>query len=206
MRRFIAALFVAFAGFAAPASANPWDLRTEYSADVVVTSGGQTFNSRVARTPRAVRTETQQRNNQVVTAILRLDRNLAWVLIPNTRNAAEVNLASFPVIPGLLRNPNATATAEGTETMDGMTVTRWRVAGGEPGARFVGKIWATAEGVVLKIEGEAETQQQRQPFTLVARNVRVTRQNPGLFELPDGVQALQIPPQLVQALLQGQVR
>ncbi len=204
MRRIVAALFFVLAA-ASGAAANPWDLRTEYSADVIVTSGGQTYNSRVARTPRALRSETQQRNG-VITAILRLDRNLAWVLIPNTRNAAQVDLASFPMLPGLLQNPNARATPEGTETLDGMNVTRWRVEGGEAGARFTGKIWATAEGIVLKIEGEAETQQQRQPFTLVARNIRVARQNPGLFELPDGTQPLQIPPQLIQAILQGQIR
>jgi hypothetical protein len=36
---------------------------------------------------------------------VRLDRNLGWVLIPGTRNAAEVDLAGFPMILALLRNP-----------------------------------------------------------------------------------------------------
>ncbi len=201
----VAAPFAALAqGTNAPA-ANPWTLTTEYSADVVITSGGQTINSRVNRTPNALRTETQQRG-QTMTAIVRLDRNLGWLLIPGTRNAAEVDLSGFPMLPGLLRNPNATATREGTETIDGMTVTRWRVEGGEPGARFNGKVWATAEGVVVKIEGESETNQQRQPFTLVARNVRIARQAPGLFEIPDGYQRIQVPPQLLQAVMSGQIR
>lgn len=216
MRRVVAALLVLVAGtFAAPepvraqsnaaTAANPWTLTTEYSADVVIVSGGQTIQSRIARTPNALRSETQQRG-QTMTAIVRLDRNLGWLLIPGTRNAAEVDLAGFPMIPGLLRNPNATATAEGTETIDGMTVTRWRVAGGEPGARFTGKVWATAQGVVLKIEGESETNQQRQPFTLTARNVRIARQPPALFEVPEGYQRLQVPPQLLQAVMSGQLR
>ena len=192
----------------APANtgANPWTLTTEYSADVVIVSGNQTINSRVNRTPNALRTETQQRG-QTMTAIVRLDRNIGWLLIPGTRNAAEVDLAGFPMLPGLLRNPpNATAVAEGTETIDGMTVTRWRVAGGEAGARFTGKVWATVEGVVVKIEGESEANNQRQPFSLVARNIRIARQPPALFEIPDGYQRLQVPPQLLQALMSGQIR
>jgi hypothetical protein len=217
MRRLAAFVFVlvAASGLAAgvPARAqtnaagpaNPWTLTTEYSADVVIVSGNQTINSRVNRTPNALRSETQQRG-QTMTAIVRLDRNLGWLLIPGTRNAAEVDLAGFPMLPGLLRNPNATATPEGTETIDGMTVTRWRVAGGEAGARFTGKVWATAEGVVVKIEGESEANQQRQPFSLVAHNVRIARQPPALFEIPDGYQRIQVPPQLLQALMSGQIR
>jgi len=218
MRRLAALVLVLFAapwaapwsalaqgGFNAPGGGNPWTLTTEYSADVVITSGGQTINSRINRTPSALRTETQQRG-MTMTAIIRLDRNLGWLLIPGTRNAAEVDLAGFPMLPGLLRNPNANATREGTETIDGMTVTRWRVTGGEAGARFDGRIWATAEGVVLKVEGESEMNQQRQAFTLIASNVRVARQAPGLFEVPDGYQRIQVPAQLLQALMSGQLR
>src|SRR5262249_19132739 len=125
--------------------ANPWTLTTEYSADVVIVTGGQTINSRVNRTSSALRSETPQ-NGQTLTAIVRLDRNPGWVLIPGTRNAAEVDLSGFPLVLALLRNPTATATAEGTETIDGMAVTRWRVVGGDPGARFDGRVWATGEG------------------------------------------------------------
>jgi hypothetical protein len=141
--------------------ANPWTLTTEYSADVVIVTNGQTINSRINRTSSALRSETPQ-GGQSLTAIVRLDRNLGWVLIPGTRNAAEVDLAGFPMILALLRNPTATATAEGTETIDGMAVTRWRVVGGDPGARFDGRVWATSEGVVVKIDGIADTPQGRQ--------------------------------------------
>jgi hypothetical protein len=186
--------------------ANPWTLTTEYSADVVIVNNGQTINSRVNRTPNALRSETPQGGGQTVTAIVRLDRNLGWVLIPGTRNAAEVDLTGFPLVLALLRNPTATATAEGTETIDGMAVTRWRVQGGDPGARFDGRVWATAEGVVVKVEGVADVPQGRQQFSLVAHNIRIARQAPGLFEIPNGYQRIQVPPQLLQAMMGGGLR
>jgi hypothetical protein len=217
MRRLAAFLFVlaaalvvrggpALAQFNVPGNAvtNPWTLTTEYSADVVVVSNGQTFNSRVNRTSSALRSETPQ-GGQTVTAIIRLDRNLGWLLIPGTRNAAEVDLTGFPLVLALLRNPTATATAEGTETIDGMAVTRWRVVGGDPGARFDGRVWATAEGVVVKVEGVADIPQGRQPFSLVAHNIRIARQAPNLFEIPNGYQRIQVPPQLLQAMMSGQL-
>jgi len=185
--------------------ANPWTLTTEYSADVVIVTGGQTINSRINRTSSALRSETPQ-NGQSLTAIVRLDRNLGWVLIPGTRNAAEVDLAGFPMILALLRNPTATATAEGTETIDGMAVTRWRVVGGDPGARFDGRVWATSEGVVVKIDGIADTPQGRQPFSLTARNIRIARQAASLFEIPNGYQRITVPPQLLQVMLGGGFR
>lgn len=194
-------LILAILVFAAPAWAQPWVLRTEYSAEMVV-NGGRDGVTRLYRTPQTLRTETPA-GQQTIAVIARLDRNLAWVLIPNMRTAAELTLSEFQILPGLQPGPNTRVNREGDEQIEGTNVTRWRVTTEQDGRGFDGFIWTTSEGIVLRIAGEGQAQGRRSRVDIIARNVRIGRQAPTLFEIPNGYNRMQVPAEMVAAFLGG---
>lgn len=198
MRKYLALFLVLIA---TPAWAQPWVLRTEYSAEMVV-NGGAGGITRLFRTPQTLRTETPT-GQQTIAVIARLDRNLAWVLIPNMRTAAELALNEFQILPGLQPGPNTRVSREADEQIEGTAVTRWRVTTEQDGRGFDGFIWTTAEGIVLRITGEGQAQGRRSRVDIVARNVRIGRQAANLFEVPDGYNRLQVPAEMVAAFLGG---
>ena len=94
---------------------------------------------------------------------------------------ANGRIAGFPTRPG----PAARFTREGTETVAGMRCTQWRV---EDGADR-GRLCVTAEGILLRGEGEANGRRGR----IEAVSVSVAPQDAARFRLPAGVPTVPLP-------------
>jgi hypothetical protein len=185
MRRILlaCALVVGFLLPARAAGPNLLDLKTAYTAESVIGSGTNTQSGRLWRTPTALRHELAE-GGWPQTVIVRFDRNTAWLLVPQLKTAFETDLAGLSQFSALAEvGDRLNPVAVGTETLAGLRATKYRVAVDDAKAgSFNGFVWRTAQGVVLKIEGEGEHQGRRGTVHLAFHNVQMGPQDPTLFE------------------------
>lgn len=200
----LALLMALLLGIVPVEAAGPLDLKVEYSADALVGSGDNARPGKLWRTPTSVRLETLE-NSRPQTVIVRLDQNLAWLLLPDVRLAIETDLGGLALTQALFgRSENFQFTSLGPDTIDGQRTTRWRVETADPKAGwFRGFVWSRADGVVMKIEGEGEHRGRRGYVHILFRNVKVASQNASLFEPPAEFRRLPVSEAMVEALLKG---
>jgi hypothetical protein len=186
------------------AAVNLLDLKVEYSAESVAGSGANPQVGRLYRTPSALRHESND-NGRAQTVIVRFDRNAAWLLVPELKLALETDLTGLSQLSGL---PNAADKLNpveiGPETINGTRATKYRVAADDPKAGwFQGFVWRTAQGVVLKIDGEGEHQGRRGVVHLQFRNVRIGPQDPSLFDPPADYKRMTVSEAQIETILKG---
>lgn len=193
--RLFAILAVVAAGLwsAAPAGAvNILDLKTEYSAASTIQTPKGPQYGRVWRTPTAVRHEMNG-DSQPHTVIARLDRKVAWLLIPEQKLAVELGLENFGLPTELLTGAGVAQTPEGQETIAGQRTTKVRVERApnpNGNGSFVGHVWTTAQGIIMKIVGSGANQGRSGNVNISFSDVKIGQQDPSLFELPAGYRRL----------------
>ncbi len=185
-------------------AAGPLDLKVEYSADVVAGTTASPKPGKLWRTPQSLRLETIE-NERSQTVIVRIDRNLAWLLVPEMRLAIETDLSGLSLAQALLgAGDRLKSTSHGPETIEGTRTTRWRVETSDPKAGwFRGFVWTTDAGVAMKIEGEGEHRNRRGYVHLLFRNIKIGKQDAALFEPPADLRRLPVTEQMLDALLKG---
>jgi hypothetical protein len=189
-------------------AAGPLDLVVEYSADTVVGTGEQarpgTRPGKLWRTPKALRLETQE-NSRQQTVIVRVDRNLAVLLVPEMRLAIETDLSGLSLTQALLgSSERLKSTSLGPDLIEGTRVTRWRVETSDPKVGwFRGIVWSTERGVVMKVEGEGEHRNKRGYVHLLFRNLKIAPQDTSLFEPPTDFRRLPVSDTMLDSLLRG---
>jgi hypothetical protein len=185
-------------------AAGPLDLTVEYSADAVVGMGEQARPGKLWRTPKALRLETTE-NSRQQTVIVRVDRSLALLLIPEMRLAIETDLSGLSLTQALLgASDRLKATRLGPDTIEGTRTTRWQVETSDPKAGwFRGFVWSTDKGVVMKVEGEGEHRNRRGYVHLLFRNVKIGPQEISLFEAPADFRRLPVSDTMIDSLMKG---
>lgn len=183
---------------------NVLDLKTQYAATSVIGSGANVREGRLWRTPNALRHEMVEAGRQQI-AIARLDRKLAWLLLPDQRLAIEMGLKSFGLPMGLLTGDGLKQTPVGQETIAGRRTTKVRVERepGTSGPHFEGFVWTTAEGIVMKVVGTGEHEGRRGAINVSFRDIQPGRQDPALFEVPTGYRRLVLNGVDLQTFLAG---
>jgi hypothetical protein len=202
----IAGAFVAAIVAAGAAGAtNVLNLQTEYSAASIIQTPKGVQRGRVWRTPTALRHESAEEGRSH-TVIARLDRKLAWLLIPEQKLAIELGLDNFGLPAELLTGQGVKQTPVAQETVAGRRTTKVRVerAGSQNGnGRFDGHVWTTAEGIIMKVVGAGENQGRTGSVDMSFSDVKIGRQDPGLFELPTGYRRLALVGVDFESLLAG---
>src|SRR5262245_37891135 len=137
------------------AGVNPWDAKVEYSADSIVGTGDRAKPGRLWRTPNALRQDVVE-GGRTQSVIVRLDRGVAWIVVPEQRMVVETDLAGLDLpVDVLFGAKPVKAAMVGRETIDGQRTSKYRVEGATPkGGQFDGFVWTTPDGVVMKIDGE----------------------------------------------------
>jgi hypothetical protein len=173
-------------------AANVLDLKTEYSAASAIQTPKGPQYGRVWRTPTALRHEIANDPRGHI-LIARLDRKVAWLLVPEQKLAVELALDNFGLPAELLTGTGIKQTPVGQETVAGLRTTKVRVER-EPKAnangRFDGHVWTTADGIIMKVVGSGENQGKRGDVNMSFSDVKIARQDPALFELPTGYRRL----------------
>ncbi len=188
----LVAMMALFAAAQPLQAANVLDLKAEYSAASAIQTPKGVQHGRVWRTPTALRHETTG-DARGPTVIARLDRKVAWLLVPEQKLAVELALDNFGLPAELLTGDGIRQTPVGQETVAGLRTTKVRVER-EPKAnangRFDGHVWTTAEGIIMKVVGSGENQGKRGDVNMSFSDVKIARQDPALFELPAGYRRL----------------
>lgn len=188
----VTAVTVGLWAAATPAVANVLDLKTEYSAASTIQTPKGPQHGRVWRTPSAVRHEMTS-DPRANTVIARLDRKVAWLLVPEQKLAIEMGLENFGLPTELLTGAGIKQTPVGQETIAGQRTTKVRVErapGPNGNGSFDGHVWTTAQGIIMRIVGAGANQGRSGSVNINFSDVKVGQQDPSLFELPAGYRRL----------------
>jgi hypothetical protein len=179
-------------------------LRVEYTATSLIGADARAMPGRLWRTHSALRHEGK-RQGRSLTVIARLDRNLCWLVMADSRFTIETDLSAFDLPLDVLNGGgDMRQIREGRERANGLDTMRIRVErNAGSGSRFTGHVWATDQGVIARLSGEGESRGRRGRTLMNFRDVRIGPLEPGLFEAPRGVQFVRVEGRDLAALLEG---
>lgn len=127
--------------------------------------------------------------------IIRPDQPKAIVIQPESKMAMEIDAADpeVGVVPTALATLNATR--EGTETIAGEKVVKYRVQDTFPaGGGFDGRVWASADGIYVRIEGTATDGGEPIDVSMKLTEIKRGPQDAALFTPPPGLRMMTMEP------------
>lgn len=187
-----ALVFLGRAGGSTAAAATLPPPTDSYAADVAIDVGSTHLAGTVRHDHgRELRTVDTQIGRQ--TFLVRPDRGRAWLLQTGFGVALEVELNAPELGIDLNRLYRIDAVPRGRETIAGLPVTRYRLAGEVvKNSRFEGDVWATDSGILLKVDGTATDNGRPQPVRMLLANIRRGPQDPNQFEVPANLQVMKV--------------
>jgi hypothetical protein len=200
----LAAFAPMLAAAVSPAATNLLDLQVDYTADTVIGSD-HPRTGHLWRTPTALRHDMDE-SGQTQSIIVRLDQNAAWMVLPALKMALGTDLNGLTQLSGAAGVIGAAdklkPVAVGTETIEGMRTTKYRVQMNDPDAgQFDGFVWSTGQGVVLKIDGAGEQNGRRGAVRIAFKNVKIGRLDAALFDPPSGYRQVTVAPAMISTMM-----
>jgi len=185
-----ASLAIALAAPAAAAA--PPEPKVEYAADSSMETAQGAMKGRVHHAAGKERREMNQGGERMV-SIVRRDKNLMWMLMPEQKAYMEMPLGSSPD-QGDISEWTVEMTAVGPEEVDGLKTTKSKVVMKHPrGDKMGGFWWTTADGVAVKMDMLAVEGGSKARLKMELKNLQVGKQDPALFEIPAGYQPMGMP-------------
>lgn len=178
----IAAAVFVLAGSVAFAEALP-QARASYSAEQIITADGQSLRQTIYHDRGKERREMNFEGAGSV-MIVRPDQAAAYSIGdgPNTLMIDIGEAGQTPFLPSMQRYG---AVREGQENLGGEDVTRYAVEGpGPDGEPITGKIWVTADGILMKSETMVASDRAPTPVTVELAKVERKSLPGSLFEPP----------------------
>jgi hypothetical protein len=173
------------------------DAAVPYEAERVVVEDGHTYAGIMHSVP-GMQRHDQTINNIRMTAILRADRGVMWLWLPDFNVYTEL-----PLSDTLTRYADRTRLPPpaGREVLDGVETHKYTIDHRDQnGAKADGFLWLDADGIPRQLAGDYVTPGGRVTHVVASlRHVRREPQDPALFTIPHGVQML--PPQAVAPML-----
>jgi hypothetical protein len=197
IRFLLMAVLSAWALAPAAAASLVGDTDVPFSAERVLTTGNKSYEGHVYAAPGMQRHE-QVLDGLPLVAILRADRQVAWVILPGLHIYAEF---AFPKAVTDYDRVEALGSSLGSERVAGLDSERYRLEHqGSDGSALDGFLWMTGEGIVTKLDGTYTSPKNKVTTAhLELHDIKRGPQDPALFELPPG--AKKIPIDMVQGLL-----
>ena len=162
------------------AGKTPPQLTVEYSADMEMTSDGKP-----QMTGKVFQSGKKQRMEMGGNAsITRLDKKVMWQLMPKQKSYMEMAIPEQNLPP--TEKSDAELTEMGSESVNGVSATKYKVVSKEDGKKTESFIWFTKEGIMVKTEGHHEGK----TAGMVLKNLKIGKQDASLFEIPDGYKAM----------------
>ena len=162
--------------------------KAEYSADSIMETQGMSVTSRIFHAENKDRMEMNvQGTNSIM--INRMDKKLAWVLMPDQKAYMETSLEEGKKKSNDINSCKIDQKPLGSESVNGIKATRNSIAMSCPdGLKYTGSLWITHEGIMVKLDSVAKTEKGDVPFKMELKNLKIARQDPRLFEIPAGYQ------------------
>jgi hypothetical protein len=159
----------------------------EYSADRIIESEAGAMHGKVYSAKDRERTEMQMQGMQTV-MIIRRDKQLGWMLLPMQKMYQQMDFAQAQERSGAAPDDQVEITDVGSETIEGLASTKYRMLMKDGGAG--GFIWITTEGIPVKMDMLSKSGRDKSRITVTLKNIQIGAQDPRLFELPDGYTAM----------------
>lgn len=178
----LAIVFGAIPGWAAQLS-RP---QVEYSADSTIQSEEGTIQQHVYVTPTKERKEMLTGEGDGGIQIFRYDTKVMWILMPSEKMYMENSMM------GKSKGTDTSQwtyedTVMGEETLNGMKVTKYKtIATSTDGKKYGGFSWRTKEGISIKQDLLYKEGNDKKRMLTELKNVMIGRQDPALFEIPEG--------------------
>lgn len=190
MLKSLSVLLAVFIFTAAPSFAEKlMEPSVEYSADTFTQTDTMTLKGKVYH---AMGKERQEQTvigmKQVV--IVRTDKNVVWVLMPERRMYMEHSLQERGA-PDRVHGPGEfdyDYKVVGEEIVNGIRATKSRMTATSPdGIKFAGFIWVTKDGILVKMDSSSKGNgAPRMHLKTELRNLKIGKQESSLFEIPEG--------------------
>jgi hypothetical protein len=163
--------------------------KSDYAADTVMETDAGRIEGRVWASGDKERRELVVDGRRHV-VILRRDRGVSWILLPEQRMYLENGPGEGPLA---VERPDARKLereALGEESVNGIPATKYRVHGRTAdGAVFEGAMWLTAQEIPVRVL----TQQGGAPMRMELRNLSLGAVDPARFEIPPGFHRFDLP-------------
>jgi len=178
----LAIMFGAIPGWAAQLS-RP---QVEYSADSTIQNEEGTIQQHVYVTPTKERKEMLTGEGDGGIQILRYDTKVMWILMPSEKMYMENSMMG----KGKGNDPSQWTyeeTVVGEETLNGVRVTKYKsIATSTDGKKYGGFSWRTREGIPVKQDLLYKEGNDKKRMLTELTNLKISRQDPTLFEIPEG--------------------
>lgn len=184
----ILALATLFAGWPASA-AQPTRPQAEYSADATMQMEEGAIQQHVYVTPTKERRELLTGSGEGAVQIFRYDSKVMWMLMPSEQMYMEYSLSGGQS-QGQGNDPSQWTyedTVVGEETLNGIKVTKYKtIATSTDGKKYGGFSWRTKEGINVKQDLLYKEGNDKKRMLIELSNLSIGRQDPTLFEIPEG--------------------
>ncbi|RJQ45954.1 MAG: hypothetical protein C4538_07500 [Nitrospiraceae bacterium] len=161
--------------------------QVEYSADNSLEIGGASFSQKIYYTPDRERRDTKtDEGTQII--IIRTDRKVSWHLISDQKMYMDMNVMKGRIkMNDILSYYRIVKTPDGEEVINNIPAQKSKVAITDPRGRiYDGLMWTSKENIVLKIEAAARDNATQDRLRIELTNLHIEKQDPGLFEIPEG--------------------
>jgi hypothetical protein len=159
--------------------------QVEYSADSVMQTEDNTIEQHIFVTPAKERREMLTGSGDGAVQIFRYDSKVMWQLMPSEHMYMEHSMAN-----NKNNDPSQwdfQETVMGEEMLNGMKVTKYKtIATSTDGKKYGGFSWRTKEGISIKSDLLYKEGNDKKRMMTELKNVKVGRQDPKLFEVPEG--------------------
>lgn len=161
---------------------------TGYSATRIVNASGIQMSGTVHAQDGNERWETVTEGMRSISILLPKEGRFL-IYMPDMNMAMEMNADGAAQQYGFepLRD-EVDAVEEGSEVIEGETVTRYRVSVPDGDVSEM-RVWMTADGIPIKMAGSSP----EGDFTMLLKDLKRGNQDASLFRLPAGVMPMQIP-------------
>jgi hypothetical protein len=169
--------------------------KVEYSADQYIGDGKQMVKSRIFQASEKTRMEFEEGGGQQA-IITRMDRKVIWTLMIPEKMYMEIPMGEEEKTRDVRQCSAVSAKEVGKEAVNGISATVSEVEATCPdGSGFSGKVWTTRDGILVKMDAvsKAAGKEREQRVVMEVKNLKIGKQNPSLFELPEGFSKISMP-------------
>jgi len=161
-----------------------WGGEVEYSADSSMETADGVMNGTVYVAPGKERREYVQDGEKSV-MIMRHDKKVMWMLQPEDKTYMEMKLSQGGGRKDDISAYKIDHTTVGPDTVNGIKTTKSKlIMIGPKGDKLGGFMWATKEGIAVKMDAIAVDKNSKERFKTELKNLKIGRQDTSLFEIP----------------------
>jgi len=186
-------------------AAKPSQPQVEYSADSAMETAEVSMKGHVNYAPMRERREMVTDGGDKMIMITRLDKKVAWTLMPSEKMYMEMDLAQASAqAKDDTSKYKIEQTVVGPESLNGVNTTKSKIImTGPKGEKMGGFMWTTKDNIVVKMDAIAIEKNDKHRFKTELTDLKVGKQDPALFEIPSGYSKMSMGMPSLGALMGG---